>query len=570
MVQFFFLLALQGGDAVVPGRFLVDPPTLENLGFRWIVDGDANRNATVRVAYRRKGEEAWREAMPLLRVMRERVNRDYGLWECGNLFAGSVLGLEPGTAYDVRLVMEDPDGGAAPEKIVTVTTRAVPRRPEGGKTIDVRPGDDVRKVFREAGPGDTLLFHPGVHRVSEFYPERSGEPARPIVFLGEDGAVLQGDDDRVTMVDVRNASQLWFENLTFRRARNAIRGGAGGAAASGKERRAGSGLVVVRCRFEDVITGIVTLSEYSENWYIADNVITGRNPAWYPRPKEGYMEPSHTGINVYGRGHVVMHNRVSRFGDGLAIANFGPPVKDPELHAVAIDFIGNDVSDAKDDCIEADYGGHNVRVLRNRCFNAHTGLSAQPFYGGPAYFVGNELYGITALPFKLHNWPAGLVIAHNTAVSARRAFQTAPLFQNTLMVNNLMLGTDGYTIDAGSPDTLTRLDHNGWRKSDDPVRFIAWTVNGNRSRYRTLEEFNRATGHGQHSMLVDYDVFEKAAPPKEGASFTPADWDLRLREGTGPVDAGMRLPNLNDGYAGGAPDLGCHERGRDLPRYGPR
>ncbi|MHC4743235.1 MAG: hypothetical protein ACYS8Z_15075, partial [Planctomycetota bacterium] len=32
-------------DKIVPGRFFVDPPTLENLGFRWYIEGDSNRNA---------------------------------------------------------------------------------------------------------------------------------------------------------------------------------------------------------------------------------------------------------------------------------------------------------------------------------------------------------------------------------------------------------------------------------------------------------------------------------------------------------------------------------------------
>ena len=40
------------------GEFLVDPPTLINLGFEWFIDGDDNRNATVEVRYRKNGETA--------------------------------------------------------------------------------------------------------------------------------------------------------------------------------------------------------------------------------------------------------------------------------------------------------------------------------------------------------------------------------------------------------------------------------------------------------------------------------------------------------------------------------
>jgi len=36
------------------------------------------------------------------------------------------------------------------------------------------------------------------------------------------------------------------------------------------------------------------------------------------------------------------------------------------------------------------------------------------------------------------------------------------------------------------------------------------------------------------------------------------------------VDAGLILPNINDGFAGTAPDLGAYELGQPLPSYGPR
>ena len=56
-----------------PGEFLVDHPTLINLGFEWVIDGDANRNATVEVSYRKQGDAAWKPGMPLLRLQGERI-----------------------------------------------------------------------------------------------------------------------------------------------------------------------------------------------------------------------------------------------------------------------------------------------------------------------------------------------------------------------------------------------------------------------------------------------------------------------------------------------------------------
>ena len=77
-------------------------------------------------------------------------------------------------------------------------------------------------------------------------------------------------------------------------------------------------------------------------------------------------------------------------------------------------------------------------------------------------------------------------------------------------------------------------------------------------------------------MLVDYDVFVKV-PRLDAADvktiqrvYDPKDFDFRLKPDAVAVDRGVPLPNVNDGFAGRAPDLGALETGRPLPHYGPR
>jgi len=48
------------------------------------------------------------------------------------------------------------------------------------------------------------------------------------------------------------------------------------------------------------------------------------------------------------------------------------------------------------------------------------------------------------------------------------------------------------------------------------------------------------------------------------------DSDFRLKPGSAAVDKGVALPNITDGFAGKAPDLGALELGQAPPRYGPR
>ena len=58
--------AAHAANPTRPGEFVIDPPTLINLGFEWFIDGDDNRNASVAVSYRKAGDSRWLNALPLL------------------------------------------------------------------------------------------------------------------------------------------------------------------------------------------------------------------------------------------------------------------------------------------------------------------------------------------------------------------------------------------------------------------------------------------------------------------------------------------------------------------------
>ena len=112
------------------GKFIVEPPTLASLGFEWRIDGDDNRNAGVAVRYRKRGEDTWRDALPLLRLQREKMIDNYGAYDyvVPNMFAGSIMDLQADTEYEVKLRLTDPDGveNAAQQQFF-IRTRAEPR-----------------------------------------------------------------------------------------------------------------------------------------------------------------------------------------------------------------------------------------------------------------------------------------------------------------------------------------------------------------------------------------------------------------------------------------------------------
>ncbi len=124
------------------GRFTVEHPTLRNLGFEWAITGDANRNASVSVEFRRVGESGWRKALPLVRIGGERVfrTRENLEYTVPDGFAGSILNLEPGAEYECRFELTDPDGATGKTtETVRVTTRTEPQPYEGGRPLRFYP-----------------------------------------------------------------------------------------------------------------------------------------------------------------------------------------------------------------------------------------------------------------------------------------------------------------------------------------------------------------------------------------------------------------------------------------------
>jgi hypothetical protein len=178
LILFFSLLIIGSAsaqDSVQPGEFIVEPPTLENLGFEWYIEeGDENRNATVKVEYRIDGSgNAWQAGMPLLRIGDEHISRAGIDYTTPHMFAGSILDLNIGTEYEARFTMEDPDGveGEA-VKVVKVSTRAEPKAYRKGR---------VRHVYSQYYTGSM---------VSDHTPKMTGENARQLGYSFSHGYMV--------------------------------------------------------------------------------------------------------------------------------------------------------------------------------------------------------------------------------------------------------------------------------------------------------------------------------------------------------------------------------------------
>jgi hypothetical protein len=489
-------------------------------------------------------------------------------------------------------------------------------------------GDWSRASPPRVQAGDTILVHAGVylskhdhysHEINSrfttccgtpwdgtYYLTQDGTPDKPIAIVAAgDGEVIFDGDNNTVLFNMMAGDYNYFEGITFRNTGTVFEAGMKNIAGS-------KGLTVKHCKFENIGTAVHSDWSGTANFYIADNDMLGRESLdyvytwygikpWVDRPdfaEKGRMK-SFYAVSIYGSGHVMAYNRVRGFHDGLDHATYGMPDNYPNTPRdrlpVSIDIYNNDVSVMHDNCFETDGAVRNIRVLRNRCFNAVLGaMSPQPIFGGPVYFIRNVVYNAWWGPVKIHGEPSGIYYLNNTYVGEFKQLTPA---SNLHLRNNLIMG-QGTQPKVFALDTFTNYsdsDYNGFRPNPESKEAFSWssppfgvmrdfypahkaaenpgTIQLEQRVFPTLAAYSKATGQDRHSRIVDYNIFVSAPKPDftDPTHVVAVDSvDLRLRKGSGAVDAGTVLPNITDGYLGRAPDLGAYEYGAPLPHYGPR
>lgn len=512
---------VMAGDAISAGE-VQTRSTWACLGINWHFAGDDNRNASAAVEFRRKGTTPWRPALPLW-------VHDF---EKTLMFSGSVFRLAPGTEYEVKLTLTDPDGGGE-EKIVTATTNEYPRMP--GKTVAVAGG--LAEAQQQAAPGTVMLLKAGTYPGLTL--SKSGRPGQPIVYrpAGDGEVIIDGT------IEI-SSDYVWLHGLTLRSADRAIKGG-------------GKGVTITACKAKAHYT--IHTNEGGDGFFIADNVLTGDCAGKFSFGGEGVDFGKGA-----GGGHAVCYNEITDAADGVSYGGGN------------IDVYSNYIHETVDDFIEPDYSLENYRLWDNRCYNSMCGFSFQPMKGGPWYVFNNLAVGNYLHALKVKDISGATVLYGNTMLTkSAQLGQAADIFRGTL-VNNLWLRcTDGALGEGGKfrpGKNPTMIDYNAYGAGKELFRKCDY------------EELAEKQGWDKHSLRVEYDklfvqpVKVPAGSPRYGegvGKLIPADWKfehnlLVPKADSKIIDAGTVLPNLTGPFLGKAPDIGAHEAGLGTAWYGPR
>jgi hypothetical protein len=534
-------------NGTIPGTLTFPHPTIHNATILWDVSGDENANGVVTVRYRKRGATSWLRAMPLRRAPAGTI----GSYSWTDRQSGSLFDLEAATDYEVELFLLDSDGGCE-LRTGTFATRPIPVPMQGAPIKSATPAT-LATVLQGAVAGDIIELGTGTY--AGFTMGTSGTANAPIVIRARSGetATVNGE------VVVSSRQHVHVSGLTV----------------NGRIRaNASIGIAITR----NVVNATgstgngIEANVMAEDSYIADNIVTGTT-TWAESSLGVNGNNLGDGISVSGPGHAVEHNRVSGFRDCLSTLETSAG----DAPLFSIDFVENDVDNCGDDGIEADYCRHNCRMIRNRITNAFMMATSQPGYGGPTYFIRNVGYNVILSAFKLHNGTVGDVILHNTVVKSGNAFSVnaSVVFSRQYVRNNVFIGGpggtyNGYSNGNGQVIYLPYADPSG-NYDYDGLGSTSGTFSGQLGgdTFASLSELTAKTSE-KHAVHIDLGIF--AATVAYPANPFPAKSvaDLRLANGCGACDVAEPIPNVNDGFAGSAPDLGAFEVGAPLPAYGPR
>ena len=544
--------------------------TFDNIGIRAAFTGDANANATATVQFRKVGDVTFKNAFTPVIDHRATINgtANPGANE-GRL---SIVGLTPGTMYEVVWTWSDPDsvtgtnprsgtistlsstaltiseswvsmtdgtcGGHAPcfSTIPAAITAAV-----AGTKIRVMPGSYPPLTISKSGSaGAGYIAIVGENRDTTFI--TGGSSVTSNITMAASASYVQVKNFRLkptahnSVVVGANAHHLWFENLYHEDVHGA------GTCTSGDYDDAG-----------------FFFSDGTHEIFVINNTILGTWLLTCTVPGTDWDQIVN-GIDMYGTsaigGFVIKGNTINGgfrdcIGDGGE--TWGDGFRDNS------DIINNTVTNCKDDGIQMEGEDMNLRIGGNNV-DANRGNSTMAMAAhlvGPVYVYRNVFYqhGNPGYCGKMYENTQGYgFFIHNTchAINGSDGFSGGGnangnpfdnFYNNIIVSNNICLDTFASTSKANG-----NLYQCG-------AYFQSWGG----SSYGSVAAFRTGTGNEVNG--------------KQG---NPLFIDVQKHiDATSPAfNAGIIIPNFNSldsawPYAGVAPDIGAFEVGGALPPIPP-
>lgn len=511
--------------------------TFHSIGLYWSGSG-GNTSTTCNVAYRVAGSgSAFRSAYPLWFDSRSVGGRP------ANEYRGSIVGLQPGTSYEIQLT--------AGNAINTLTTSTWVETPTVVSTTTLSA---PTTITTSGTPNGYRLYTGKINGgTNNLYINAAYIIIRGMTLTGAgEDAIVCGPNAHDVFIELNDISGWGYVGMGSNN-QAAVRTKGFSYNALGITK-----IIIQRNRIHDS-------RDNSNSW---DD---GGHP----------LGPNGINFEHAGGNHVIRYNEIyttvagKKFMDGIGGAdNFtfdGFPNSNTDIY-------GNIIKNVYDDAIESEGGNCNVRIWGNFSDDTFTGIATAATSVGPMYIFRNisnlsirSPYGASASTIDNEDrGPFNKCGSQDATYRGGRTF----LFHNTILqpVQSgyaYPRGMGGGPVDNGGGVINIVSRNNIWQtyRSNHPAIGEWQTPSGNGNSYDyDLYNFSlqlvAASEAGSH-MIAGSPTYAGSVPLSG-----PSPAGYFLASGSKGLDAGAVLPGFNDGYTGSAPDVGAYETGQAVFEYG--
>jgi len=522
--------AMEG--AASPQAHLSAVPTFHCIGIYWSPQEGSSDNVC-QVHYRALGSTGWKEALPLWYD-----DRGVGGYPAG--YRGSIVNLDPGTIYEIKLELLD-----------TGTE-----------------GELIAETWSEDFPiAQTVCLPAGTtHQPLEI--TESGSPDGYILYTPSDGsAVIDVGHNQDYCITV-DASFVIIRGFNLK-----------GAKRHGIRLYDCHDVVIEQCDISDWSTiendgwgnrGSAIFSDSNQ----LKRIIVQRNRMHHPhsdtnswseyRAKYGTFHPRGPRAVCYVRSdgnHVIRYNEIYSdddhyFADCLTAGNNNFPNRDSDIY-------GNHIANCWDDGIEAEDDNCNVRIWGNFIEWTFVKIAVASTKIGPVY-IWRNVAGVGRKD-DIHHWND--VVRGGFLKTNNNGGGKIYVFHNTLLQPEQPrgvyyplgcgrgLGWGGPMLNTMSRNNILHVHKPGGQsihdRDQDPLGDYDYDLyNGNINAYPGAEP----------NGIKDV--------PRYDLNY--GDGEFSLYSSSPGYDAGVVIPNFNDHYNGAAPDIGAHEAGSAPMEFGVR
>jgi len=544
--------------------------TFNAIGVRAGFSGDSNTNNSATLQFRPTGSSTWLDAYRPVVDRRSTVGGQSNAFI--NQFRGSIVGLNAGTSYDIRLTIADPDGVSGGPALTGTISTVDTAPPTGGTDWYVANGgtngngssaspfNSIPTAIAAASPGYTIHIRPGSYPA--FSMSKSGTASAWIALVGDNRDTTFITGGSVTNNVTMSADYVQLKNLRFKQTNH-----------NSVEVGSGHHDVWLENLYHENVSSMhsyndagVLLDGGNYRVYILENTILSPTGASIP-PLSTRWDSETCGIyfdgaaNAIGgfiiRGNTIGSGADSGFRDciGNTPETVGGGINDSDIY-------NNTVTGCRDDGIQMEGGDVNLRIWGNnvQANNGYSCFAAQTGYTGPIYWFRNVC--------RL-SWTGG-----SGAAWKMGGLEMALIFHNSIETTGN--GHDGLGDESGGSggtmyitalnniiktqanplykvfSTGTLFDYNQYYRPGGGVIVRLW--NGS-TDYSTIAAFRSGTGSCPAS-----------GDECHGLSGDPryVDTSLHIDPASPANNAGVVIPNFNDAnsawpYTGSAPDLGAYE-----------